>query len=228
MTDTVASTPSDVLVVDEADSIPTAQMHRLASLGGNGGATTRVFMCRPPSVHRFNCPAADVVELEGFSIADARNYLLERANSIGRPDLFTPDAMDVVIHRTGGSCRSLRSIASLAFSTAASEGERQISRAHIAEGLESQMISVAVCALTTLAFLPDPHDYRKNLSNEGNVTVVVDRFLVGDKHMYHGDPPTEPEGFLSTFPAIVTALLGYWTGLFIQRRGVNYLSLIHI
>lgn len=74
----------------------------------------------------------------------------------------------------------------------------------------------------TLAFLPDPHDYWKNLSNKYNVTVIVDRALVGDKHMYHGDPPTEPEGFLSTFPAIVTALIGYWTGLFIQRRGVNY------
>src|SRR3954464_2131766 len=74
----------------------------------------------------------------------------------------------------------------------------------------------------TLAFLPDPHDYWKNLSNDHNVTVVVDRALVGDKHMYHGDPPTEPEGFLSTFPAIVSALMGYWTGLFIQRRGVNY------
>jgi predicted acyltransferase len=74
----------------------------------------------------------------------------------------------------------------------------------------------------TLAFLPDPHDYWKNLSNEHNVTVVVDRALVGDKHMYHGDPPTEPEGFLSTFPAIVTALTGYLTGLFIQRRGINY------
>ena len=74
----------------------------------------------------------------------------------------------------------------------------------------------------TLAFLPDPHDYWKNLSNDHNFTVVVDRALVGDKHMYHGDPPTEPEGFLSTFPAIVSALLGYWTGLFIQRRGVNY------
>jgi predicted acyltransferase len=73
-----------------------------------------------------------------------------------------------------------------------------------------------------LAFLPDPRDYWKNLSNEHNVTVVVDRALVGDKHMYHGDPPTEPEGFLSTFPAIVSALMGYWTGLFIQRRGVNY------
>jgi predicted acyltransferase len=74
----------------------------------------------------------------------------------------------------------------------------------------------------TLAFLPDPHNYWKNLSNDYNVTVIVDRALVGDKHMYHGDPPTEPEGFLSTFPAIVTALMGYWTGLFIQRREVNY------
>ena len=74
----------------------------------------------------------------------------------------------------------------------------------------------------TLAFLPNPNNYWGNLSNEGNLTVVVDRALVGDKHMYHGDPPTEPEGALSTFPAIVNALLGYWTGLFIQRSGVNY------
>src|SRR3954470_8278539 len=73
-----------------------------------------------------------------------------------------------------------------------------------------------------LAVLPNPHDFKANLSNEENITVVVDRAIVGDKHMYHGDPPTEPEGFLSTFPAIVTALMGYWTGLFIQRRGVNY------
>src|SRR5262249_28325388 len=74
----------------------------------------------------------------------------------------------------------------------------------------------------TLAFLPNPNDYTSNLSNKGNVTVIVDRALVGDKHMYHGDPPTEPEGFLSTFPAIISALMGYWTGLFIQRRGINY------
>jgi predicted acyltransferase len=73
-----------------------------------------------------------------------------------------------------------------------------------------------------LAVLPNPGDYKANLSNEHNLTVVVDRAIVGDKHMYHGDPPTEPEGFLSTFPAIVSALMGYWTGLFIQRRGVNY------
>ena len=40
--------------------------------------------------------------------------------------------------------------------------------------------------------------------------------------MWSGDPVTDQEGLMSTFPAIVTALLGYWTGLFIQHRGVNY------
>jgi predicted acyltransferase len=40
--------------------------------------------------------------------------------------------------------------------------------------------------------------------------------------MYSGDRITDPEGLLSTVPAIVTALLGYWTGIFIQRRGLNH------
>ncbi len=44
--------------------------------------------------------------------------------------------------------------------------------------------------------------YRTKATSPSSSTGV----LVGDKHMYHGDPPTEPEGFLSTFPAIVTAL----------------------
>ncbi len=73
-----------------------------------------------------------------------------------------------------------------------------------------------------LAWFPDHHDYWKNLSREGNVVGLVDRALIGPKHMWSGDPVTDPEGLLSTPTAIVTALLGYWTGLFIQRRGVNY------
>jgi predicted acyltransferase len=37
---------------------------------------------------------------------------------------------------------------------------------------------------------------------------------------------TDPEGLLSTLPAIVTALLGYWSGLIIQRRGANWHAII--
>lgn len=72
-----------------------------------------------------------------------------------------------------------------------------------------------------LAWLPDPHDYAANLSREGNLVGAIDRALIGQKHMYSGDRMTDPEGLLSTLPAIVTSLLGYWTGLVIQRRGLN-------
>jgi predicted acyltransferase len=90
--------------------------------------------------------------------------------------------------------------------------------------LRAQVILSAAILLgywATLAFLPNPHDYAANLSHEGNVVGAVDRALIGTQHMYSGDRVTEPEGLLSTFPSIVTALLGYWAGLFIQRRGIN-------
>jgi len=73
-----------------------------------------------------------------------------------------------------------------------------------------------------LAWLPNPHDYAANLSHDGNLVGAIDRALIGPQHMWSGDRVTDPEGLLSTLQAIVTALLGYWTGLFIQRRGVNY------
>ena len=71
-----------------------------------------------------------------------------------------------------------------------------------------------------LAWLPNPHDYTANLTNDGNVVGLVDRTVVGLDHMYRAGGKTDPEGLLSTLPAIVTALIGYWSGLFIQRRGV--------
>lgn len=87
-------------------------------------------------------------------------------------------------------------------------------------------VAIAVMILlgywALLAFLPNPHNYQGNLTNKGNIVVAFDRATVGALKMYRGDPPTDPEGFLSTFPAIVNALLGYWTGLFIQRSGATY------
>jgi predicted acyltransferase len=74
-----------------------------------------------------------------------------------------------------------------------------------------------------LAWLPHPDNYQANLSPEGNLVRVVDLKLIGPAHMYTGarTEKTDPEGLLSTLPAIVTSLLGYWTGLVIQRRGIN-------
>jgi predicted acyltransferase len=75
-----------------------------------------------------------------------------------------------------------------------------------------------------LAWHPNHDDYKANLSPDGNFVRVVDVKFIGADHMYRRatDEKTDPEGLLSTLPTVVTALMGYWTGPFIQRRGVSY------
>lgn len=54
-------------------------------------------------------------------------------------------------------------------------------------------------------------------SLEGNVTIPFDRAILGENHLYKGfGIPFDPEGLLSTLPAIVTVLLGYFAGVLIK------------
>ena len=52
-----------------------------------------------------------------------------------------------------------------------------------------------------------------------NVVRRVDLAVLGPNHMWMGKGiPFDPEGILSTFPAIVTVLLGWWSGQVLQRN----------
>ncbi|HVI46774.1 MAG TPA: hypothetical protein VM802_17985 [Chitinophaga sp.] len=54
----------------------------------------------------------------------------------------------------------------------------------------------------------------------GNAGLALDKLLMGDNHLYHGEGfPFDPEGWLSTFPAVVNVIAGYYTGLYVQRNG---------
>jgi predicted acyltransferase len=44
-----------------------------------------------------------------------------------------------------------------------------------------------------------------------NILAVVDRFLVGEAHLYHKSP-IDPEGFLSSISAIAHTLIGFYVG----------------
>lgn len=60
-------------------------------------------------------------------------------------------------------------------------------------------------------------------SLEGNAAVKLDLFLLGPNHLYTGEGiPFDPEGILSTLPAIVNVIFGYFAGLFLQKSGKNY------
>jgi predicted acyltransferase len=66
-------------------------------------------------------------------------------------------------------------------------------------------------------------DASNALTLEGNATLHLDKLLIGEKHMYHGEGIAfDPEGLLSTLPAIVNVMVGFAAGRFIQQKGKNY------
>jgi predicted acyltransferase len=67
------------------------------------------------------------------------------------------------------------------------------------------------------------------LSLTGNVGIKFDTWLMGERHMYHGDGLAfDPEGWLSTLPALVNVLIGFRVGSYIQEKGKTYEGLAHL
>jgi predicted acyltransferase len=79
---------------------------------------------------------------------------------------------------------------------------------------------VAVLALlgywAVLMFVPGASGTPGDLTPEGNVGAVIDRALMGG-HLWK--PGWDPEGLLSTVPAIGTTLLGVLTGIWFRNAG---------
>src|SRR4051812_14113396 len=64
------------------------------------------------------------------------------------------------------------------------------------------------------------------LSLTGNAGLRLDKWLMGDKHLYHGEGiPFDPEGWLSTLPAVANVIGGFLVGRFVQRKGKSYETL---
>lgn len=57
----------------------------------------------------------------------------------------------------------------------------------------------------------------------GNAVLKLDAWLVGVNHLYKGEGlPFDPEGFLSTFPAVVNVIAGYCAGIYFKKKGPSY------
>jgi predicted acyltransferase len=69
----------------------------------------------------------------------------------------------------------------------------------------------------------DPYDM---LTNAGT---RLDLWLLGPDHLYHGQGvPFDPEGLLSTMPAIANVTFGYVAGKWIQEKGNTYEGLMKL
>jgi predicted acyltransferase len=69
----------------------------------------------------------------------------------------------------------------------------------------------------------------QELTMTGNAGILLDKWLMGEGHMYQGEGIAfDPEGWLSTLPAIVNVLIGFIVGKFIQEKGKTYEGLTHL
>lgn len=60
-------------------------------------------------------------------------------------------------------------------------------------------------------------------SMTGNAGYRLDLFILGASHMYHGEGIAfDPEGLLSTLPAVVNVICGYFAGVYIAKKGREY------
>lgn len=90
------------------------------------------------------------------------------------------------------------------------------------------IISIALLLTYWLLLLlfGDPID---PFSMQGNFGFIVDKWLVGEKHLYKGEGVAfDPEGLLSTIPAISNVIAGYLAGKFMQEKGKTYEMLLKI
>ena len=71
-----------------------------------------------------------------------------------------------------------------------------------------------------LCLLGNPAD---PFSLEGWFGTAIDKSILGEAHMYKGEGIAfDPEGLISTIPAIVQVIFGYFVGNYIQQKGRNY------
>ncbi len=86
--------------------------------------------------------------------------------------------------------------------------------------LSISMLLIYWAILFFFGYSPDPYSITGYTGNN------LDFLILGKKHLYTGEGiPFDPEGLLSTLPAVVNVLGGYLAGEFIRKNGTNTATL---
>jgi predicted acyltransferase len=73
-----------------------------------------------------------------------------------------------------------------------------------------------------MTLMPVPDGNPPNLQPETNLGAWLDRFLLGSNHLWKQSLTWDPEGILSTLPAIGTGMMGVFTGLWLKTDRNHY------
>jgi len=72
-----------------------------------------------------------------------------------------------------------------------------------------------------MTFVPVPDVGYANLEKETNLGAWLDRTILTEAHLWKSAKTWDPEGILSTLPAIATGLFGVLVGIYLRRKDVE-------
>jgi predicted acyltransferase len=72
-----------------------------------------------------------------------------------------------------------------------------------------------------MTFVPVPDVGYANLEKETNLGAWLDRTILTEAHLWKSAKTWDPEGILSTLPAIATGLFGVMVGVYLKRKDVD-------
>ena len=89
----------------------------------------------------------------------------------------------------------------------------------------STVLGVLIAYAWMLRSVAAPGSGADPLSMEGNIVAYVDRLILGAGHMYRSGLH-DPEGLLSTLPAICTTFIGVWVGRWLRAGQLGLRSAV--
>lgn len=88
-------------------------------------------------------------------------------------------------------------------------------------------IGLLIGYAVVMQLVPVPGYGVGNLTPEGNFAAYFDRLILGEHHLLSGGK-YDPEGLLSTLPAMVTVLIGYLTGDWLKKQPVTHQTSLNL
>lgn len=82
-------------------------------------------------------------------------------------------------------------------------------------------IALLIIYWVIMTFIPVPGGGAANLGKETNMAAWIDRTLLTEAHLWKAVKTWDPEGILSTVPAISTCLFGVLVGVYLRKKDIE-------
>ncbi|WEK19504.1 MAG: heparan-alpha-glucosaminide N-acetyltransferase domain-containing protein [Candidatus Pedobacter colombiensis] len=83
------------------------------------------------------------------------------------------------------------------------------------------LIAILAVYWALMTFIPVPGVGYANLEKETNLGAWLDRSILSEAHLWKAAKTWDPEGILSTLPAIASGLFGVLVGVYLKRKDVD-------